>query len=310
MFGEYLLAIDNGTQSVRALIFDLRGTLIAKSRVPIKPYFSAAPGLAEQHPDVFWDAVCRACQQLWTMPGVAKDSIAAVALTTQRSTVINVDAGGRPLRPAIVWLDQRRTEGLKPVGGLWGLAFRVVGATETAAYLQAEAEANWIRTHQSDIWQETHKYLFLSGYLTHRLTGRFVDSVGCQVGYVPFDYQKLQWAAKWDWKWQAVPMNPAILPDLIPPAHTLGEITREAAEATGIPAGLRLIAAAADKACEVIGSGSLDPHIACLSYGTTATINTTHKRYMEVISLIPPYPAAVPGAYSLEMSVYRGYWMV
>src|SRR3990172_2438247 len=220
------------------------------------------------------------------MPGVAKDSIAAVALTTQRSTVINVDAGGRPLRPAIVWLDQRRTEGLKPVGGLWGLAFRVVGATETAAYLQAEAEANWIRTHQSDIWQETHKYLFLSGYLTHRLTGRFVDSVGCQVGYVPFDYQKLQWAAKWDWKWQAVPMNPAILPDLIPPAHTLGEITREAAEATGIPAGLRLIAAAADKACEVIGSGSLDPHIACLSYGTTATINTTHKRYMEVISLI------------------------
>lgn len=310
MFGEYLLAIDNGTQSVRALIFDLRGTLIAKSRVPITPYFSTTPGLAEQHPDVFWDAVCRACQQLWTMPGVAKDSIAAVALTTQRSTVINVDAGGRPLRPAIVWLDQRRTEGLKPVGGLWGLAFQVVGASETAAYLQAEAEANWIRTHQPDIWHKTHKYLFLSGYLTHRLTGRFVDSVGCQVGYVPFDYQKLRWAAKWDWKWQAVPMDPAILPALIPPAHTLGEITRDAAEATGIPAGLRLIAAAADKACEVIGSGSLDPHIACLSYGTTATINTTHKRYMEVISLIPPYPAAVPGAYSLEMSVYRGYWMV
>jgi len=60
----------------------------------------------------------------------------------------------------------------------------------------------------------------------------------------------------------------------------------------------------------VIGSGCLEPNIGCLSYGTTATINTTHRRYIEVIPLIPPYPAAVPGAYSLEISVYRGYWMV
>jgi sugar (pentulose or hexulose) kinase len=90
----------------------------------------------------------------------------------------------------------------------------------------------------------------------------------------------------------------------------LGEITRAAAEATGIPAGLPLIAAAADKACEVIGAGCLEPHIGCLSYGTTATINTTHRKYVEVIPLIPPYPAAVPNAYSLEVQIYRGYWMV
>ena len=67
-----------------------------------------------------------------------------VALTTQRATVVNVDRDGKPLRPAIVWLDQRRTEGLDPVGGVWGLAFKLAGMRETAAYLQAEAEANWI----------------------------------------------------------------------------------------------------------------------------------------------------------------------
>jgi len=60
----------------------------------------------------------------------------------------------------------------------------------------------------------------------------------------------------------------------------------------------------------VIGAGCVDPSIACLSYGTTATINTTHKKYLEVIPLIPPYPSAVPGAYSLEIQIYRGYWMV
>jgi sugar (pentulose or hexulose) kinase len=103
---------------------------------------------------------------------------------------------------------------------------------------------------------------------------------------------------------------PEHLPELVPPAHQIGEITREAAGATGIPAGLPVIAAAADKACEVIGSGCLEPHIGCLSYGTTATINTTHRKYIEVIPLIPPYPSAVPHAYSLEIQVFRGYWMV
>ena len=307
---DLILAIDHGTQSVRALLFNLQGELQAKARVPIEPYFSSAPGLAEQHPEVFWQALNQVCQSLWTMEGVEKERIAGVALTTQRSTVINLDRDGNPLRPAIVWLDQRRTEHLKPLGGLWGLGFRLSGMTRTVNYLQAEAEANWIRTNQPDIWSRTHKYLFLSGYLSWKLTGRYVDSVSCQVGYIPFDYKRQQWSGKYDWKWQAVPMDPEILPELKPAAQALGEITSQAAEATGIPVGLPLIAAAADKACEVIGAGGLAANIACLSYGTAATINTTHQRYIELIPLIPPYPSAIPGHYNLEMQIYRGYWMV
>ena len=307
---DQLLAIDNGTQSVRALIFDLRGNLIAKSRVPITPYYSTEPGYAEQDPDVFWNAICEACQKLWTLPGVNKDAIAGVALTTQRCTLINVDKEGKPLRPAIHWLDQRRVPGIPPLGGVWGTLFKLTGMSETVAYMQAEAEANWIRLNQPEIWKQTYKYLLLSGYITHKLVNSYVDSVGCQVAYLPFDYKKMQWCGKSDWKWQAVPMNPDILPDLVEPTGKLGEITTEAAAATGIPAGLPLIAAAADKACEVIGAGCVDPEIACLSYGTTATINTTHKKYVEIIPLIPPYPSAVPNAYSLEVQIFRGYWMV
>lgn len=306
---DLILALDSGTQGVRALLFDLRGNLLAKARVLLESYFSPQPGWAEQHPEYYWDSLARACRQLW-QENDARDRLAGVALTCQRATVVNVDEEGRPLRPAILWLDQRRTYGLKPVGGWWGLAFRLAGVSGTVAYLQAEAEANWIRTYQPEVWERTYKYLLLSGYLTYRLTGRFVDSVGCQVGYIPFDYKGLNWAPRWDWKWRAVPLDPARLPELVLPAGLLGEITPQAAEDTGIPAGLPLVAAAADKACEVIGAGCLSPQIGCLSYGTTATINVTHPRYMEVIPLIPPYPAAVPGAYSLEVQVFRGYWMV
>ncbi len=310
MSKDLLLAIDSGTQSVRALLFNPRGDLLARSQVHIEPYVSPQPGWAEQDPNVYWESLCEACQQIWQQTDIPRESIAGVSLTTQRSTLINVNREGKPLRPAIVWLDQRRTTGLKPVGGWWGLLFAVAGARETVAYLQAEAEANWLMAHQPDIWERTYKYLFLSGYLTHHLTGHFVDSVGGQVGYVPFDYKSKTWAKPSNWKWQAIQMEGHLLPDLIPPGQPLGEITPEASAATGIPAGLPLIAAAADKACEVLGSGGYAPHIGCLSYGTTATINTTHKRYLEVIPLIPPYPSAVPDAYSLEVQVYRGFWMV
>jgi sugar (pentulose or hexulose) kinase len=310
MTKEHLLAIDAGTQSVRALIFDPRGNMIAKTRVVIEPYFSTQPGWAEVHPQVFWDAVCQACQELWKIPGVSKDAIAGVGITTQRSTMINMDKNGQPLRPAIHWLDQRRTPGLKPVGGLWGALFSLAGMTETVAYLQAEADSNWLRTYEPQTWSHTHKYIMLSGYLNYRMTGLFNDSVGSQVAYIPFDYKKQTWCGKSDWKWQAVPVNQKMLPDLIPPTGQLGVITANAAADTGIPEGLPVIATAADKACEVIGAGCVDPSIACLSYGTTATINTTHTKYVEVIPLIPPYPSAVPGAYSLEIQIYRGYWMV
>jgi sugar (pentulose or hexulose) kinase len=307
---DHILAIDCGTQHVRALLFDLKGNLVARSCLEIEAYVSPQPGWAEQRPEYYWECLCQACQQLWQGTDLPRESVAGVALTTQRGTVINVDRQGKPLRPAIVWLDQRRTEGLKPVGGAWGLLFKLVNMAETVAYFQAEAEANWLMTHQPEMWDQTYKYLLLSGYLTCQLTGRFVDSAGCQVGYIPFDYKGLRWASRRDWKWLALPLDAALLPELVPSTGQLGEITPQAAEATGIPAGLPLIAAAADKACEVIGSGCLAPHIGCLSLGTTATVNTTHEKYIEVIPLVPPYPAAVPGHYSLEIQVYRGYWMV
>jgi len=307
---DLVLAIDNGTQSLKALLFDLKGQLLGRQVVEFTPYFSKHPGWAEQDPEVFWKSLCTACRELWRRQPALRERVAGVALTTQRSTVVNVDRRGNPLRPAILWLDQRKTYGLPPVSGPWGLLFKLIFLSKTVAYHQREAEVNWIRTYEPEIWRNTHKYLLLSGFLTYRLTGTFTDSIGCQVGYIPFDYKRQKWSSRWRWDWQAAPVHLEQLPDLVAPGDILGGIHRQAAAETGIPEGLPLVAAAADKACEVIGSGSLEPHIGCLSFGTTATINVTHRKYVEPIPLIPPYPSAVPGHYTMEVQVYRGFWMV
>jgi sugar (pentulose or hexulose) kinase len=310
MTADHVLAIDVGTQSVRAIVFDPAGTLVAQAKIPIQPYVSPQPGWAEQDPELYWRSIGEACAALWAGGIARRDAIAGVALTTQRATIVVTDDAGTPLRPAIVWLDQRQTRGVAPIGGLNGLAFRALGVRRTVAAFQADCEANWIQANEPEVWGRVRHYLFLSGFLTHRLTGRFVDSIGSQVGYVPFDYKRLRWAKRGDWRWSAVPIEPGWLPELVEPGGRLGELTAAAAAVVGLPAGTPVVAAAGDKACEVLGSGALEPDIGSLSYGTTATISTTQLRYVESVPLVPPFPAAVPCAYNLEVQVYRGYWLV
>jgi sugar (pentulose or hexulose) kinase len=307
---DHLLAIDVGTQSARALLFDPAGTLVARTKIPFEPYVAPRPGWAENDPELYWGAVGEACRALVADPAVRTDAIAGLALTTQRGTVVVTDRDGLPLRPAMVWLDQRRTEGLPRIGGAMGLAFRALGVAGTVASFQAECEANWLRTHEPATWAQTSRYLLLSGFLAQRLVGRFVDADASQVGYLPFDFKRRRWAKRGDWRWQAAPIEPDMLPELVATGERLGELTPAAAAHLGLPAGLPVIAAGADKACEVLGSGCLAPNLGALSFGTTATINTTHTRYVEPIPYVPPYPAAVPGAYSLEIQVFRGFWLV
>jgi sugar (pentulose or hexulose) kinase len=306
---DYILAIDNGTQSVRALIFDLEGQLVAKSKVDIEPYYSDQPGWAEQGVEYFWENLCKACNELWPQLDFPKTAIKAIAITTQRATVVNLDEDGKPLRPAMTWLDQRLEEDL-PGMGLWGALFTLLGERETLRYFRTQAEALWIKNNQPDIWDKTAKFLLLSGYHCFKLTGKYVDSVASQVGYLPFDFKRHDWCRPLDWKWKALPITPSQLPELVPSGSPLGVISEQASLETGIPAGLPLISAGADKACEVLASGCLGPDTGSLSYGTTATYNSTNSRYIETIKHVPAYPAAMPGAYNSETMVQRGYWMV
>jgi len=311
MSTDTILAIDNGTQSVRALLFDTEGNLLAKGKQEIEPYFSTQPGWAEQDPDVYWQALESACNQLWQNPAVDRSRIRALTLTTQRGTVVNVDEQGNALRPAIVWLDQRHAAVEGELPRVSKMLFKLAGVEDVVRRFREKCQAAWICQNQPDIWAKTHKYLLLSGYLTHRLTGEFKDSTGCQVGYIPFDYKKLQWAPETDWRYRIIPgLGMHMLPKLVKPGEVLGKISTHAAALTGLPEGLPLIAAASDKACEVLGSGGNRPDIACMSYGTTATINTSNQRYVEPIKFMPAYPSAIPGQFCSEIMIYRGFWMV
>ena len=307
---ELILAIDAGTQSMRAALVDLSGALLHTVKTPIEPYFSTQPGWAEQQPGYYWDRLCQTTRQLLDAQPQARERLVAVTLTTQRLTMVNVDERGEPLRPAIVWMDQRKAALKQVLPAPLLLALKATPYYPLIEYATQYARQNWLRQNQPELWARTHKFLFLSGFLTLRLTGEYRDSAANVIGTFPFDVKKFDWAGPWDPKWRLFPVEKEKLSQLVMPSDILGKITRQAAEATGIPAHLPLLAAANDKACDIIGSGCLTPERACISFGTTATLNTQINRYVELRPLMAPYPSAIPKQYYTEISVVRGLWMV
>lgn len=311
MPGRSILSVDCGTQSLRAMLFSETGALLASSKQDYDPYIKEKPGRAEQDPEVYWTALCRACKQLKSEVPEIFAKIAGVGVAAQRNSMINVDKNGNPLRPLITWLDQRRARPFFPVKQLCWFIPKHMLKDFKILVVQRETKGNWIKQNQPDIWKKTHKYLQLSGFLNYRLTGVFGDSVASQIGHIPFDYRKLIWAKK---KWQLAniccPVERDKLPDLIQPGEILGKVTPKASEETGIAKDIPVIACGSDKGCETIGSGVIDEKKVSLSFGTIATVQTTTKTYFESIKYLPPYPAPIPGFYNPEMLVFRGFWMI
>jgi sugar (pentulose or hexulose) kinase len=236
--------------------------------------------------------------------------VAGLGITGQRDSLINVDSSGRALRPAIIWLDQRKARPIYTPRGLSALAYRTVGMSEAIRKAQKDGKCNWIRQNEPEIWRKSHKYLQVSGFLNFRLTRRFADSLASQIGHIPFNYKKSRWAQVGELNSLLFPVEQEKLPELVEPGSVLGKVCAEAAAETGLPPGCPVIACGSDKGCETIGMGVIDESMASLSFGTTATVQTTSRRYYKPLRFMPAYPAPIPGCFNPEVEIFRGYWMI
>jgi xylulokinase len=270
----YLLAIDNGSQSTKVTIFDSRGQPLASARRWLKPYDTSVPGHAIHPGDDIWDSIQQACRDAMArFPGDPAD-IAAVGLCTIRFCRALLAADGSLTEPVLSWMDERVSRPYQPSNPL----------------------TRYVTTS--------------SGYITHRLTGQFVDAAANYQGVWPIDQNTATWSSD-PAVYAATGMPRDMLFDLVPPGGRLGEVTAAAAEATGIPAGLPVYATANDKAVEALGSGLEEDGTVLLSLGTyiaAMTIGTSSRSAQD--SYWANF-AAEPGKYLYESTgIRRGMWMV
>ncbi len=231
MTEQYFIGIDGGTQSSKVCIFNMQGQIVSEGSQALKPMHRPSHGIAEHPDDDLWDSLTKASRQ--AMRGFTGNihQIKGIGLCTIRCCRAELKADGRLASPILNWMDLRLAKKYQP----------------------SSAEAAYVTSS--------------SGYITHRLTAEFKDSSANYEGQWPIDKDAWDWSADQN-QFERFGLRLEQLFELVNPGAVLGEITQDAATATGFPQGLPVVATANDKAVEALGAGLKESETALLSLGT------------------------------------------
>ena len=236
--------------------------------------------------------------------------IIGCTITTFRDTSVQLDKDLKPIRPCILWLDQRMAEAKEKLPTLHKLAFKLVGMENTIELNRRRTVAHWLKENEPETWAKTYKYVNISTYLTYRLTGQLADSAASLTGHYPIYFKKREWYKEGALKGRIFGIPNSMLPEIKQPGEQIGIISDSVADEVGLPHGIKVMATGSDKACETVGLGALSRDLGAISYGTASTIEVSNRKYYEPEKFLPAYPAAVPGWYNMDVQIYRGYWML
>ena len=311
MENPLVLTIDFGTQSVRVGLVNKQGEIEALERAKYEPaYFSTKPGYAEQNPDFYFDNLCTCTKKLVANNKDKMERVIGISMAFFRDSVVPIGYDGKPLRPAILWLDERRAQDIHKLPALNRAIFKLIGMGPTIELNRKRSMAVWIQENEPELWEKTAKFMFLSTYINKKLVGEFVDSVSCQAGHLPIDFKKGHWyKSDKHIKGSMFGVPGRMLCKLVKAGEVLGTITHEAARATGLPVGMAVFAGGSDKSAETLGLGVVDDKTAAISYGTACTVEVPIEKYSDAEPFLPSYPDIIKG-YNLDVQVYRGYWML
>lgn len=309
---DLVLALDSGSQSSRALLFDRDGQVVSQASSQHQPMRYPSPGAVEQDPrdirSCLFAAIAR-CLQDW---GGDPSRIAAAALTTQRGTYLALDADGNPLSDAVSWLDRRTASVGSEPSLMLRVLLRVLGEDALIPRLMARSMPRQWRDRDPDLLQRLHWIAPLEAWLNHQLCGRMALAPGGLAGILPVDVKKRRWAGS-QVLYRLLGFQRRWLPEIVEAGERIGVLSEAAAAATGLPEGLPLIACGGDKQSEALGVGvrASSPELAVVSLGTASSIavaSTTPRASSSYEWLT--IAAAEPGSWQLEYMVFRGFWTV
>lgn len=274
MSEKYLLGIDEGSQSAKITIFDTKGNIVCEGKAPLRPYNLPKPGYVEHPDDDWWDAICAAGKDCMAKFKGDPADIVGIGLCTIRCCRAYLKEDGSLAQPALSWMDIRLSQ----------------------PYVQENPDVRYI--------------VASSGYITHRLTGEKKDTIANYEYGWPVDVDNWKWSDD-PAAYEATGMPREMLFDLVMPGDILGYVTKEAAEATGLPAGVPVVATANDKAVEGLGTGCMGDTTACVSLGTYTTAMMEGKENLKGTSYAWPKFSCVPNKYLYDSNgIRRGMWTI
>ncbi len=306
-----LLGIDIGTGGVRALAATPQGDVIAQVSLPFDESGALLDGNRhEQPPQGWWRTVCAATNRLIeeiSFAGWRKEQIAAVAIDGTSGTVVALDRAGIPLRPALMYNDGRATAEAAELNVLAGDFCDKLGYRFTASF--ALAKILWLRNHEPDRFYRTATFVHQADYIAGLLSG--VAGVSDYSNALKTGYDLIEdcWPS-WFSKLSDIQQR---LPRVVAPGVGVGRITASAAQKTGLPEAVAVIAGASDGTAACLASGLRRAGDYNTTLGTTLVfkgVSRTVCRHPEGLVYCHKLPGGLwlPGAASNTGCEWMGRW--
>ena len=267
-----LIGLDIGTTSVKAGIFEASGRQLAAVGQEYR-IDHPAPDRAEIDAETYWEATAAAVRQALSVADADPARVAAMAVSSQGETVIPVDASGRALGPAVIWLDNRALAEARELAERFGDAaiYDRTGVPSVTPTWTA-CKLLWWRRHEPGLFADARRFLLVEDFIIHRLSGRFVTEGGVQSTSLLYDIRSHGW---WDAMLEAVGIGPERLPELVRPGAVAGTLSTEAANALGLPPGVRVVAGGMDQGAGAVGVGNVGSGVVSESTGGALTLQAS-----------------------------------
>ena len=267
------LGLDFGTSSVKGVLIDATQKIIATASAPLK-VSRPHPGWSEQNPEDWWKACNIVVKALGRMKPKAVAAVEGIGLSGQQHGATLLDAGGKALRPCILWNDARSFKECEEIMAREPKAVPLAGNIPLAGYTAPKLV--WVKKHEPRIFDKVAKVLLPKDYIRFRMTGDYASDMSDSSGTFWLDIAKREWS---DLLLAASDMRRDQMPKLYEGTDATGRLTPAVAKAWNMPKRPVVAGGGGDNAAAACGIGAVTDNSALVSIGTSGVLFVSNDRF-------------------------------
>jgi xylulokinase len=266
---QYLLGIDIGTTSTKAILCETSGKIIREESAS-HPLYSPKPGWNEQEPQDWWLASKRCVRRLVKSAAIKSGELLAISLSGQMHGSVFLDSNNRSIRRALLWNDQRTHQECEEITDRAGGQENLLKMTNNVALAGFTApKILWLRNAEPRHYEKVSKILLPKDYIRYCLTGDFATDVADASGTLLLDVGKRTWNGD---LLSRLDIDKEHLPPLYESTEVAGTLTKSAARELGLSPGIPVIAGAGDQAASAVGMGIVKAGMVSATIGTSGVV--------------------------------------
>lgn len=295
---SHILAFDLGTTALKCALHHLNGDVIAKASEEYQLITPNADAV-EMEVETYWQAFKSAIAKVLKDSSVPPSEIKALGVSAQGETLILVDRDGRPLRRAIVWLDNRAQKEADDLGAIFTHrhAFEITGQVKLVPTWPA-SKILWLRRNEPDVFAKTGKFLLIEDYFIHRLCGEYVCEGSLVTSTCYWNFRTRGW---WNEMLDELGISESQLPAYRESGEPVAKLRPDIAAELGLDPNTMVCTGALDQACGAIGVGNIRPGVFSENTGAALAIcATVNQPILDPGDQMPCHYHGIPGLYMLH----------